>query len=171
MPEPAAGGPARSAASYRSLVERPGHQPPGGDDKPPVPSPAGAPGGGVYEWLRRATDLLERGDAAPAVVLLQRARAEEPRSASVLEALGRAQYQAGAREDAAATFATLVEMTPDADYARFGLGLALARSGRPQEAVEHLALAAAMRPDRQEYVQRLREVRATLRARESPDGP
>lgn len=153
-------------------MERPGQQPPGGDDQPPAPSPgAGTPAGGVYEWVRRATDLLEHGDAAPAVVLLQRASTEEPRSASILETLGRAQYQAGAREDAAATFATLVEITPDADYARFALGLSLARSGRPREAVEHLALAAAMRPEHQDYAQRLREVRATLRARETPDGP
>ncbi len=124
----------------------------------------------MYEWVRRAHDLLEGGDAAPAVVLLQRASAEEPGSASILEALGRAQYQAGARDAAAGTFAALVEMTPDADYAHFGLGVALARLGRLREAAEHLALAEAMRPDRREYGQRLRQVRATLRAREAAGG-
>ncbi len=133
-------------------------------------APAGAPGGGVYEWVRRAGDLLERGDAAAAAVLLQRASDVEPGSASILEALGRAEYQAGQRDRAAASFARLVEMHPDGDYAHFGLGLSLSRLGRFKEAAEHLALAAAMRPDREEYVQHLQQVRATLRARESAGG-
>lgn len=130
----------------------------------------GAPGGGVYEWVQRATDLLTRGDAAAAVVLLERASSEEPRSASILEALGRAQFQAGQRDRAAATFAHLVELSPDSDYAHFGLGVALARLGRFTEAAEHLALAVAMDPEREEYAERLRQVRATLRAREVAEG-
>lgn len=142
---------------------------PGGDGPDQVP-PGGAPGGGVYEWVRRAGDLLERGDAAAAAVLLQRASALEPGSASILEALGRAEYQAGQRDRAAASFARLVEMHPDGDYAHFGLGLSLSRLGRFKEAAEHLALAVAMRPDREEYVAQLNQVRATLRAREAAGG-
>jgi Flp pilus assembly protein TadD len=125
----------------------------------------GAPGGGVYEWLRRGQELLQRGDAAAAAVLLERAAQEQPGSASVLEALGRAQYDAGRADEAAETFARLVERTPDGDNARYGLGVALSRLGRFEEAVEHLALAVAMRPERTEYSARLRQVRATLAAR------
>lgn len=123
------------------------------------------PQGGPYEWLRRGTELLARGDAAAAATLLQHAAETEPRSASVLEALARAQYDSGRASEAAATFARLVDLSPDADYARFGLGVALSRVGRFEEAAEHLALAVAMRPDRDEYVQRLRQVRATLASR------
>jgi len=52
-----------------------------------------------------------------------------------------------------------------AQCAQFGLGLALARTGDPRGAAEHLALAAAMRPDLRHYTDALRQVRATLRAR------
>jgi hypothetical protein len=58
-----------------------------------------------------------------------------------------------------------VEASPSEDYAQFGLGLALARTGDPGAAAEHLALAAAMRPDLRHYSDALRGVRATLRAR------
>jgi hypothetical protein len=58
-----------------------------------------------------------------------------------------------------------VEAIPTDDYAQFGLGLALARTGDPGAAAEHLALAAAMRPDLRHYTDALRGVRATLRAR------
>ena len=61
--------------------------------------------------------------------------------------------------------------SPDNDYARFGLGLTRMRLGDVAGAVEQLAMAAAMRPGRQEYQQALREARATLRpARTRPAG-
>lgn len=123
------------------------------------------PSGGTYEWVRRASALLDRGDAAPAEVLLERAREAEPSSTSVLEALGRAQFETGHRSEAAQTFAQLTAIAPDDDYAHFGLGLCLARLGDHAAAAEHLALAAAMRPGRREYADQLAQVRATLRAR------
>lgn len=134
-------------------------------------TPDAVPEGGAYEWLRRGTELLERGDAAAAATLLQRAAQHEPTSASVLEALARAQYDSGRAPDAVRTFRRLVELSPDADYARFGLGVSLNRIGRFEEAAEQLALAAAMRPERREYVERLRQVRATLAARRASGTP
>jgi Flp pilus assembly protein TadD len=86
---------------------------------------------------------------------------------SVLEALARALFDAGRYGEAVEGFRALVSRTPNDDYAHFGLGLALARQGFVHRAVEHFALAAAMRPDRAEYVRALRESRATLRARET----
>ena len=72
----------------------------------------------------------------------------------------RGQYAA-----AAGNFRRIVEASPSDDYAQFGLGLALARTGDPGAAAEHLALAAAMQPDLRHYADALRSVRATLRAR------
>jgi Flp pilus assembly protein TadD len=83
----------------------------------------------------------------------------------VLEALGRAQFDTGRFEEAAASFRQIVEASPSDDYAQFGLGLALARGGDPAAAAEHLALAAAMRPELRHYTDALQGVRATLRAR------
>ena len=64
----------------------------------------------------------------------------------------------------------IVEASPSDDYAQFGLGLALARTGNPRGAAEHLALAAAMRPDLRHYTDALRHVRATLRSRARREG-
>jgi hypothetical protein len=45
------------------------------------------------------------------------------------------------------------------------LGLALFRQGEPDAAVEHLALAVAMRPDIEHYRSALQQARATVRFR------
>jgi len=112
-------------------------------------------------------DLLGRGSPAAAAQVLQRASAAEPGSRSVREALARAQFDAGRYEEAADNFRVIVEASPSDDYANFGLGLALARTGDPAAAAEYLALAAAMRPDDPHYTEALRSVRATLRARKT----
>ena len=66
---------------------------------------------------------------------------------------------------AAGNFRLIVEASPTDDYAQFGLGLSLARTGDPGAAAEHLALAAAMSPNQRHYADALRSVRATLKAR------
>jgi tetratricopeptide (TPR) repeat protein len=125
----------------------------------------------TYDLYRRGLDLLGRGSPAAAAQVLERAAEAEPHSRSVLEALARAQFDTGRYGAAAGNFRRIVEVSPSDDYAQFGLGLALARVGDPSAAAEHLALAAAMRPDLRHYADALRGVRATLRARTgSEDG-
>jgi tetratricopeptide (TPR) repeat protein len=125
----------------------------------------------TYDLYRRGLDLLGRGSPAAAAQVLERAAEAEPHSRSVLEALARAQFDSGRYLAAAGNFRRIVEASPSEDYAQFGLGLALARTGDPSAAAEHLALAAAMRPDLRHYSDALRGVRATLRARtERGDG-
>jgi predicted Zn-dependent protease len=138
-----------------------GHRPPPG---------ASDPDGDVQTWYRRGLDLLGNGSPAAAAQLLERAADAEPDSRMVREALARAQFDAGWYAAAAVSFRMIVEASPADDYAHFGLGLALARSGAPGEAAEYLALAAAMRPDLPHYTQALRGVRATLRARDQAAG-
>jgi predicted Zn-dependent protease len=128
--------------------------------------PSGLPSGEVYDWYVRAMALLESGNPEAAAALLTHARAEEPDSASVLEALARSVFDAHRYAEAATLFGQLIERQPDSDYARFGLGLARMRLGEHAAAVEQLALAVAMRPGRKEYDQALREARATLRHRD-----
>jgi tetratricopeptide (TPR) repeat protein len=137
---------------------------PGGNQGDPAGGGAG-PGHDAYDLYRRGMELLGRGSAAAAAQLLERAAAAEPQSRSVLEGLARAQFDAGRYAAAAGNFRRIVEASPSDDYAQFGLGLALARTGDPGAAAEHLALAAAMAPDRRHYADALRSVRATLRAR------
>jgi Flp pilus assembly protein TadD len=125
--------------------------------------------GDVHAWYRRGMDLLGRGSPAAAAQVLERASAAEPGSRSVREALARAQFDAGRYADAADNFRLIVEASPSDDYAHFGLGLALARTGDHAAAAEYLALAAAMRPESRHYTDALRQVRATLRARDGLD--
>jgi Flp pilus assembly protein TadD len=144
----------------------------GSDSRPADPRfPADAADSGdennndTYHLYQRGLDLLGRGSAAAAAQLLQRASDAEPQSRSVLEALARAQFDAGQYEAAAGNFRRIVEASPTDDYAQFGLGLALSRTGDHGAAAEHLALAVAMRPNLRHYNDALRSVRATLRAR------
>jgi glycerol 3-phosphatase-2 len=142
------------------------------DSRDPGDVPAGhsGPQGDPQAWYQRGLELLDRGSPAAAAQILQRAAAAEPRSRSVREALARAQFGARRYAEAADSFRMIVEASPADDYAHFGLGLALARSGDPASAAEYLALAAAMRPDSKHYTDALHAVRATLQARRSQDG-
>ena len=133
------------------------------DDAPPPP-PDVLPQGEVYDWYVRGMELLEGGNVHAAVELLGHASRAEPESRSVREALARAQFDAGLYAEAKASFEMIVSVNPADDYAQFGLGLAAARTGDFQSAVEHLQLAAAMRPDITHYTTALRGARATLNA-------
>jgi len=117
---------------------------------------------GPYDWYQRGLALLQAGSAAAAEQLLTRAAAAEPGSRSVLEALGRAQFEARHYARAKATFTRIIEADPTDDYGQFALGLSAARIGELRTAVEHLALAAAMRPDLEHYGRELRMARARL---------
>src|SRR5262249_33192639 len=119
----------------------------------------------IYALYRRGLDLLGRGSPAAAAQLLERAAAAEPNSRSILEALGRAQFDTQRYEAAVGSFRRIVDASPCDDYAHVGLGLALARTGDHGAAAEHLALAAAIRPDLRHCTDALRRVRATLGAR------
>ncbi|WP_433518356.1 tetratricopeptide repeat protein [Nonomuraea sp. CA-143628] len=125
----------------------------------------GAPGGGVYVWYQRGVKLLKEGSPAAAAALLERAAAAEPDSRSIREALARAQFNSRQYAEAAASFRQIVDANPTEDYAYFGLGLSLWRTGDIEGAQEPLAIAVAMRPDERHYVSALKSVRATLRAR------
>jgi tetratricopeptide (TPR) repeat protein len=119
----------------------------------------GEPDGGVYEWYQRGLQLLADGNPDAAATLLERAITAEPGSRSVLEALARAQYDAGRYRAAIDSFSRLIGVNPTDDYAQFGLGLAASRAGDLELAAEHLALAVAMRPDLTHYARALRGVR------------
>lgn len=126
-----------------------------------------APAGGVYDWYQRGLHLLSTGHPAAAVQLLSHAVSAEPTSRSIREALARAQFGARMYDDARRNFSRIVADNPADDYAQFGVGLASARTGALDDAVHHLAIATAMRPDNNDYASALRSVRATLRARRS----
>ena len=121
---------------------------------------AAKPGGEPYDWYVRGLQLLAAGHPAAAAALLEHAATAEPGSRSVREALARAQFGAGRFRNARDNFASIVEDNPTDDYAHFGLGLSASKLGDYDGAVEHLALAVAMRPDNRDYGSALERARA-----------
>jgi Flp pilus assembly protein TadD len=115
--------------------------------------------------------LLGTGNPAPAAILLERVLADEAGNLAAMEAYARALFDASRFSEAVDAFSAVVERAPDDDYARYGLGLALWRMQRFQEARDELAMALVMRPERTEYAQALSQVKATLRARAEADLP
>ena len=132
-------------------------------DLPPTP-PDVVPSGEMYDWFIRGVDLLESGDTNAAVQLLQHCAQAEPESRQVREALARAQFDVGMYDEARENFSWIISVDPADDYAQFGLGLAATKAGDLPSAVEHLALAAAMRPAIAYYSTALRGARAALTA-------
>ena len=118
------------------------------------------PAGDVYDWYTRGMRLLASGDAAAAAQLLEHAARAEPASRSVREGLARALFDSGNYARARAAFAANVDESPADDYAHFGVGLSHVRMGEWDAAVEHLAIAVALRPDNHHYGTALRSARA-----------
>ena len=129
------------------------------------------PAGDAYDWYQRAMQLLGVGSSDAALQLLDRVREVEPSSRSVLEAIGRAAFDARRFEESIAAFGELLDLAPDDDYAHYGLGLCYWRQQRFLLARDHLGMAFVMRPDRSEYGSALAQVKATLRARIEADLP
>src|SRR6187397_588962 len=105
----------------------------------------------AYDLLQRGQALLEGRHHAQAAIVLERADRLEPRKGSILEALGRAYYNSGQAERAAAAFEALLDVDPSSHFGHFGLGQSLKRLGRRSEAGTHLRLAVALSPDTRLY--------------------
>jgi len=104
-----------------------------------------------YTLYTRGIELLESGDFAAATVPLGKVASREPEKSSVREALGRALFRSRRFKEAATEFEAVVEQYPTNDFAQFCLGRALDLSGRSEDARRHLAIAANLRPDREDY--------------------
>jgi len=135
----------------------PGSDGPAPGDMPDVPddAPGDVPGDdapgddreSAYELLQRGRDLTRRRHYAQAAVVLERAARLEPGRGSILEALGRASFNAGHHQRAREVFAALLEVDPSSPYGEFGLGQSLRKLGRDREAWTHLRLAVALAPE------------------------
>jgi len=123
------------------------HEIDGGDDRE---SP--------YGLLRRGQDLMRGRHFAQAAVVLERAARMEPSRGSILEALGRASYNAGDHPRAAEVFAELLEVDPSAHYGHYALGQSLKQVGRTDEARTHLRIAVALAPGSRLYASALRRL-------------
>lgn len=110
--------------------------------------------------FRRATQYFEAGDPGGAAKLLEPIVAAEPGNASVRQLLARAYFQSAQLVRAEEQLRALLELDPSDHYAHHVLGRTLERQGRPEEARRSLRIAAAMRPDNDDYQKALRRVEA-----------
>jgi Flp pilus assembly protein TadD len=117
-------------------------------------------GGEAYTRFQEGSKLLETGNTHAAIVSLERARELEPDKGSIREALARAYFRTGRIHSAQEEFAKVVELDPVNDYAHFGLGLCLLRTGDRDGARGHLKLATIMRPEAEAYQAALRQASA-----------
>lgn len=132
--------------------------PEAGDGPGSSTGPEGPPDGPAeaYARFQEGSRLLESGNAHAAVVALERARELEPEKGSIREALARAYYRSQRVDAARAEFEKVLELDPVNDYAHFGLGMCLLRSGDRDGARGHLKMATIMRPDEEAYQDALR---------------
>jgi Flp pilus assembly protein TadD len=100
----------------------------------------------TYDLFQKGRNLLRNGRPAQATVSLEKAKRAEPTSRSIREALGIAYFRIGRWQEAEAEFRTLVELSPDDDFAHYALGRALVNQGRREEAMPHIKLGRALRP-------------------------
>lgn len=100
----------------------------------------------AYTLLDSGRGLLEDGNPAQAAVVLERARAIEPRKGSILEALGRAYYSSGRYREAASRLEEALDVDPANDYAHYCLGLCYLKMRNKVEAGGHFKMAWFMRP-------------------------
>lgn len=101
----------------------------------------------LHDLVVRGRDFLEAGDPSTASRLLAQAHEQVPQDRSVLADLARAYADSAQLSRAEAAFTRLVEADAADAWARAGLGRALLRRSRPDEALVHLRLAHAMTGD------------------------
>ncbi|MDD5748421.1 MAG: tetratricopeptide repeat protein [Actinomycetota bacterium] len=104
----------------------------------------------TYSLLNLGRELLEGGELEEAALVLERARARDPRKGSILEVLGKAYFSFGEYRRAALRFSEAIEVDPTNDFAHYCLGLCMKKLGRNTDAGKHFKIAWYLRP-RQEY--------------------
>jgi Tfp pilus assembly protein PilF len=115
----------------------------------------------TYSLWQRGSALLSGGHYHQAVIVLERAREQEPGKASIREALARAYYAVRRHAAARDEFEAALEIDPTNDYAHFGLALCLERTGQIDSARGHAKLAVVMRPEDENYRRALERIDAT----------
>jgi tetratricopeptide (TPR) repeat protein len=90
---------------------------------------------------RYGFELVKSGRYDPAIPLLTKAVQVNPKGQDSLYALGVAEYQLKMLPESAETLAKMVDLAPEspnASYARYYLGMALVKTGKPGQAEPHL---------------------------------
>src|SRR5207248_5818959 len=109
----------------------------------------------TYSLFQRGRRHLRAGMAAQATVSLEKAKRREPDKASIREALGIAYFRLRRWGEAEAEFRAILSLEPTDHYAHYALGRSLEKQGRQQEANGEYKLASALRPQSEQYRERI----------------
>src|SRR5580765_7014210 len=112
----------------------------------------------IYDLFQQGRAHLERGDAAQALVPLEKAKRRAPDKASIRERLGIAYFRLGRYAEAEAEFRVLLDLAPADDYGHYALGRCLEKRGRAREANGHYKLASSLRPSSRQYRARIKNL-------------
>ncbi|TJZ51063.1 tetratricopeptide repeat protein [Streptomyces piniterrae] len=96
--------------------------------------------------FRAAEHLLEARDPRGAIRLLDSVIAAHPENTAARLLRARAFFLAAQLRPAELEFQIVLEREPDNAFAHFALGRTLERANRPEEALRHFRLAAALEP-------------------------
>ncbi|WP_255952546.1 tetratricopeptide repeat protein [Streptomyces odontomachi] len=105
--------------------------------------------------FRAAEQLLAARDPRGAVKLLDPVIAAHPENTAARLLRARAFFAAAQLRSAELEFGVVLEREPDNAFAHFALARTYERAGRPEQALRHFRLAAALDP-RPQYVQAAR---------------
>ena len=109
----------------------------------------------AYELYQEGRRRLKGGMAAQATVPLEKAKGLEPEKASIREALGLAYFRIQRWDKAESEFRAMLELAPTDDWAHYALGRTLEKQGRQHEANGEYKLASALRPQSEQYRERI----------------
>ena len=112
----------------------------------------------TYNLFQQGRAHLKKGMAAQATVALEKAKKREPDKASIREALGIAYFRIHRYDEAEREFRAMLELAPADDYAHYALGRCLEKQGKDAEANGHYKLANSLRPGREQYSSRIRDL-------------
>jgi Flp pilus assembly protein TadD len=112
----------------------------------------------TYDLFQQGKTHLKNGHAAQATVALEKAKRREPEKASIREALGIAYFRIHRWSAAESEFRAMLDLAPNDDYAHYALGRCLEKQGKAHEANGHYKLADALRPGKQDYESRIRDL-------------
>ena len=112
----------------------------------------------VYDYFQEGRRRLRAGRTAQATVPLEKAKRRAPDKASIREALGIAYFRISRFAEAEEEFRAVLELSPVDDYAHYALGRCLEKQGKAHEANGHYKLADALRPGKEDYESRIKEL-------------
>ena len=118
----------------------------------------------TYERYRLGQAYVAGGDPRSAARVLEPAVEAEPTSAALWLVLAQAYFASARLRAAQSAFERVVELDPTDDHARFGVGRALERQSRHEEALAQYRIAFALSPE-PDYAEALRRVETRLAAR------